>query len=367
MRLRKALGAAIRSLSILSTIGCVCAFLPSFAKANAPQCSGIFAVERDPYSILKEIFQTSTELWNFLESKKGEDLTPADLASRLKALDILTLKYFEEAGIRVEAVPFTFSGSLMFGSKIKDLTYNTYKVLSSSTVTDNGKFINGILTGKKIKDVALFYDPILRFRGTSNAFFRGNDKVIYFSYTAMFRKAFGYGDDLRHEVQHAFEFKKIVAGKNTLSSFKLHDGMSKEPYGDYFSLDEAESTLRDLRFATRQTPKYELLPFSKEDLDQEEMIKADLALAQRFIKNAKAVFAEVKELKPMTTWKNEDGTSTAVMIGLTNPYYRSLGFSVKLKANQTIEEAYAEHVVWAKKRLQEIEAEVLKIKSSRPK
>lgn len=325
--------------------------------------------DREAIYSLKGLHNQSQEFNEFLESKKGQVLSQTDLQVWITKIGGAAENYLQQAGIAFIKVPVTVVEQDLNGVKLPTFSYDLLRLTESSGTSENARFINGILLQKKLKDVQVLFDPFLGMRTPGVAaqyeYKIGSiSKRIFFTYDSLSYRYLGAGDNLRHELQHAFEHYKASAGEPTLANFALKNGKFEGPYSFYFALDEIESYLRDLRFLRRISPRLGARTTDSEGLKALQMFRTaqilhHTELINSMCKKAKEVLAELKTAIPIAT-VNQLGNVSLLYMDLVNLHYSQVSVQFVLHESESIEIALSKRIAWAESRITEVERELVR-------
>ena len=228
----------------------------SVSAEAALQCSQVFSQnETTPLEMYNLVRKLNNAYLDFYQDVAGRSrlVSKRDLQQRLQNLELVTDEYFDKAGIAYvkteKKVPSNPDSAHWDGA-----TYSLYTVTVDQARDTNAKLLKGFEL-KTRKQVRLIFDPLLNLsQGETGGFFNPLNNSITFSYSAISFRYLGLSDILRHEMQHAFEYQKVLGGEHSLSRFTLNsEATNKEPYSDFASMDELESYLREIRLMQNPT------------------------------------------------------------------------------------------------------------------
>lgn len=228
----------------------------SVSAEAAPQCSEVFSQNEttplEMYNLVRKLNNTYLDFYQDIASRPRL-VSKTALQQHLQNLELVTDEYFDKAGITyvktVKNIP-TNSDSAHW----EEATYPLYTVTVDQARDTNAKLLKGFEL-KTRKQVRLIFDPLLNLsQGETGGFFNPLTNSITFSYSAISFRYLGLSDILRHEMQHAFEYQKVLEGEHSLSRFTLKsDITTEEAYSDFASMDELESYLREIRLMKNPT------------------------------------------------------------------------------------------------------------------
>jgi hypothetical protein len=344
----------------------------SISYAQAPRCEDVFqssALGSDSIPKVKAVHEEQIAFVDFLKSKvremkKGDLIEQSEIQEWINRIDSATFEYFKDAGILYKKVPVVRKQVQIGPAIVPELTYNVYRIESSSTTTPTARLLNGTLQQSKLNGLKITYEPMLfLLRPGSPGQYDPAGKELYFSVDALVYRMIGIGDPLRHELNHALEDAKVYRGKPTLASFEFKQGKRKDHgYSDYLALDEVESYLRDLRYLKFHASRQDKFVDDTARLEtiknmRKESIQTNVKFIKMIISSARETLKDLKTQNPIGS-NIKDGTIKMVFMGLENQYYDGAVVTLHPAQNQMAKEALLERIDWSEKRLIEVESEL---------
>lgn len=222
--------------------------------AISVQANALDAATNYDYPKVITLWKKAIEFKNTgLQSDKN-GVTDAELETKyLKALDTAAKAYFQSAKIKIEGLGEK-KEVIKVGENFRavSVTSESFYLTGDPNGDGNSRLIHAITElGKKGGfEAKVLYQPVLSLKGGNMAaYFDPLTKTITVDAFSLYRRALGASDAFLHEAQHLFEFDKTRRGLPSLTRFSLRESESKEPiYGTYFSLDELEAYLIELRY-----------------------------------------------------------------------------------------------------------------------
>jgi hypothetical protein len=266
------------------------------------------------------------------------------LQKRVDAIQSAAKTYFKAAKIGYEMQP-VITVSLAVGDRAYDVAIREMIVTGSLDGDATSRLFYAF--GSDQKNPATFrFIPTLTIDGRLHT--AGYDPIpqtIEFGPTALTDRFLGFGDPLRHEVQHHFEEIKIRNGSFTLARFVFSNtgDPNAEMYDARLSLDELETHLRDLRHLLKISPrKNRTGAIAKKPKDTKdnflildvlrEMAVADKAQTlEEMIFNSKRVFESLKarvKVRPPAGLNSDFGLVIFVVDKLKNSPYPKVSIQV---------------------------------------
>src|ERR1700692_265704 len=211
--------------------------IPLFSKANPMKCEEVFGSSRASFQenvkALRQLDAGQQALDSLInrgpvwyEEEENKGTWERKVQVLLSDLETQTENHLTANGIQFEKIPVSLQKfQVPFSSAnpiIQNLAYKRFEIIGEDFSDENGKLMNGFLRHPRVSDVKLILDPGYRLWNPSRsaAKFDKNENVVYYSIYSLFSPYFGYKNILRHEMQHVFEHKKLLAGEPTLAGFE---------------------------------------------------------------------------------------------------------------------------------------------------
>lgn len=227
--------------------------LPINAMA-AGQCESVFSTNVSYFKESMEPIRALSRMSLVLKDKylKGsEQLTQKEVVDQLTEMRQLAETYFDKAGISYEIQWTSFGFKNLKDSANYNSKYPVYKIKGSKHGDEVSRMIYGVLSHPlyRKKAVTFQFDLLYGIKAESVGHYDTGTNIIHIGPYSLAAEISGLTNTVRHEVQHYFEHMKILEKKQTTAriSFSEAHPKSKDPYHDYFRLDEIETHLRDLR------------------------------------------------------------------------------------------------------------------------
>lgn len=330
------------------------------------QCSSVFTAsnEAEALVIIKKLNLLQYDLQDFLKTQTDQNLQQKDLQEWINNIESLSEGYLSKLGVSYVKNPVVYSGKIIGGALVSEFRYSQYQIISSDRTTRVGSSLNGVLVHKKLAGLSLVYNPLLSVvRPGTAGYYHSNGNELVFGIGSLAWRSLGLSDVFRHEVQHALEDYKISQGEKTLASFRFVEGKNKdEAYGEFMSLDEVETHLRDVRFWVVTTPKFNELIRTREKAieDQRSQAREDLSRIKKFIVVARAAFKEI-DGKKSDLDLGDSKFHLGLFTKLNSVNYREMIVKIRKDSKKDFAQSNAELTTWALQRLSQIESEVLSI------
>ena len=227
--------------------------LPINARA-AGQCESVFSAKTSYFKESMEPIRTLSRKSLVLKDKylkNSEQLSQKEVADQLVEMKQLAEAYFETAGISYEIQWAQFNFKNLKDSSNYLSKYPVYKIKGSKNGDEVSRMIYGVLSHPSYqkKPVTFQFDLLYGIKAESVGHYDTRTNIIHIGSYSLAAEISGLTNTVRHEVQHYFEHMKILEKKQTTAriSFSESNPKSKDPYHDYFRLDEIETHLRDIR------------------------------------------------------------------------------------------------------------------------
>ncbi|QDK37675.1 hypothetical protein [Bdellovibrio sp. NC01] len=224
----------------------------------APMCAEVFSQNetspQEMYMLARNFHNAYEDFYTPIRAKAP--MSKEQFHEHLKNLEKVTEEYFNASGIAFTKTPKKVPKSETSAAWPEE-TYSVYTITVDKALDINAKLLNGfaIKTGNRVK---INFDPLMNLWNPSlGGYFLPANNSITFSYTAITFRYLGLSDVIRHEMQHAFEFQKILDGKHTLARFQFRaEGKSDKLYESFASLDELEAYSRELRLLKNPSTRF---------------------------------------------------------------------------------------------------------------
>jgi hypothetical protein len=214
------------------------------AEASASFCSQVFNSKFISIQILSRSLDRVSKAWTTAPSSLSASRELEDLAKEhvQKAQEYLIL----------EGLTFQLQKQIL-----RDFEYFSFQIGSGPNI-----FQLASSYSKALPKLNFIYDPLLTLRKAgAGAYYDPKSNTLYFSSSSLIFKELGLADHIRHELGHAIEQKKLMQNQLTLAQFharKSHPRKNLNLYEDFLSLDELETYLRDLRYYKYASSKIKL-------------------------------------------------------------------------------------------------------------
>lgn len=332
----------MKSLScIFSLIGC---FLPIFVT--------VFVVRTEAQLVCSQIhsrpsiyLSTSEPLTNMslfnsalidTLRNKSKELDVQGLQSQMQKLEELVKLYLRAAKIEFTESPENLVIRGLKDADLYNLTYRAFILKGSEYGDENSRMIFSVQSNPRLKVVqpVFVFDPLLAIRTPKFlGFFLPRSNLIVVGSDSFQYSRIGVHYNLRHEIQHYFEFVKAGEIKPTLSRLSMTqdhpDG--RKPYAEFVSLDELEAHIRELRMlsnknlAEAEEVKSSRAGFSREKLSRLGDVRT-IVIAEKFeivstlIENFRSMNKKIRDRVAKGDWNlQSDDLQRQTVIKLSFP------------------------------------------------
>ncbi len=356
------------------------------------QCSSVYstasrdAIRLQSFRALRLLYNSAGQLIHDVQSSPGT-ITFEQFTTEVQRLETLAKTYFEKAGISYEPHEVRLAVRGLKGEPAyRSIEHVSFQLTGSAHGDDFSRMIFGTRSDPAVRQAAVqfHFDPLYELRNPGDhGHFSSDTMQVGLGSFALLFKALNLGDTPRHEIQHYFEFLKLVNGEMTLVRFGFENFqiLSDEDYAVQLSGDELETHLRDLRGLMEKVQTSEPTRALSTDLSAESIqrnkdnrvsiLKQTMKRAKRLARDTIQSFENIeKQFSQGGSWAAEniskEGKSQIVTfkLGRGEAYpivkldLRGLLSSEALHSKEGIRQTVLEVLSWSHKRAIEIETEL---------
>lgn len=264
-----------------------------FWAMGAGRCEAVFGRTSYLKESRESIRTLSREIIEFRNSLKEapHKFDSHQVRTKIQNFSTLAEQYFQDAGIQTteKSARIEFHGLKDKETLVVD--YPIYKLQGTRGGDEISRLIFGVQSHPQyVKHPLNFeFDILFLLNDTAVGVYSPAATSIKFGPYAIAGEISGLTSTLRHEVQHFMEQVKIYEKQQTTAriSFSEKKTTSKEPYADYFRLDEIETHLRDIRtalsFEARKAKDFVFSSSVKPEVWASILKNREVALSDKFV------------------------------------------------------------------------------------